>query len=146
MSLPMAVLILGSTGSGKTPLGEYIEQNGLNGIKCHHFDFGACLRRISGFGKGFGAWLGILSALDIDYQDPVPRQWQKRFDPNLPKDKQAKKQAVWEQAQALFPGVKVYKYAADAFAMLSLLMAEQVANTPVEVVELEDTSNQMELF
>ncbi len=53
MSLKKAIIILGSTGSGKTPLGEYLEKNGLNGRKCFHFDFGACLRHVVDFGKGF---------------------------------------------------------------------------------------------
>ncbi len=39
-----AVLLLGPTGSGKTPLGEYLERRGLWGTPCVHFDFGACLR------------------------------------------------------------------------------------------------------
>jgi len=39
-----AVLLLGPTGSGKTPLGELIERGGLWGAECLHFDFGANLR------------------------------------------------------------------------------------------------------
>jgi adenylate kinase family enzyme len=42
-----AILILGPTGSGKTPLGMYLEKRGLNGRKCEHFDFGSCLRRLA---------------------------------------------------------------------------------------------------
>ena len=41
-----AVLLLGPTGSGKTPLGEIIEQRGLCGTPCRHFDFGANLRDV----------------------------------------------------------------------------------------------------
>jgi adenylate kinase family enzyme len=40
-----AILLMGPTGSGKTPLGEYLEQHGLFGRRCAHFDFGARLRR-----------------------------------------------------------------------------------------------------
>lgn len=39
-----AVLLLGPTASGKTPLGEMIEREGFCGAPCHHFDFGAELR------------------------------------------------------------------------------------------------------
>jgi adenylate kinase family enzyme len=42
-----ALLLIGPTGSGKTPLGRYLEQNGLGGRKCFHFDFGESLRRIT---------------------------------------------------------------------------------------------------
>ena len=42
---PAAILLLGPTGSGKTPLGELIEAEGLGGRKCFHFDFGSRLRR-----------------------------------------------------------------------------------------------------
>ncbi|MBI5634489.1 MAG: nucleoside monophosphate kinase [Nitrospirae bacterium] len=42
-----AVLLIGPTGSGKTPLGSHIEQHGMSGRKCHHFDFGHELRSIA---------------------------------------------------------------------------------------------------
>jgi len=42
---PLAALLLGPTGSGKTPLGARSERNGLAGRACHHFDFGSMLRR-----------------------------------------------------------------------------------------------------
>ena len=41
-----AILVVGPTGAGKTPLGDYLEANGLWGKRCAHFDFGAQLRRI----------------------------------------------------------------------------------------------------
>ena len=41
-----AILILGPTGSGKTPLGNLLEKKGLNGRRCYHFDFGENLRAI----------------------------------------------------------------------------------------------------
>ena len=41
-----AILLLGPTGSGKSPLGEHIARNGLSGKKAHHLDFGAELRAI----------------------------------------------------------------------------------------------------
>jgi adenylate kinase family enzyme len=41
-----AVLLLGPTGAGKTPLGAMLEQRGLWGADCLHFDFGATLREI----------------------------------------------------------------------------------------------------
>ena len=42
-----AILLLGPTGAGKTPLGDWLEANGLCGRPCHHFDFGANLRAIA---------------------------------------------------------------------------------------------------
>jgi adenylate kinase family enzyme len=41
---PNAILLIGPTGSGKTPLGEFLEANGLNERRCAHFDFGSELR------------------------------------------------------------------------------------------------------
>jgi adenylate kinase family enzyme len=37
-------LILGPTGSGKTPLGELLEVRGIGGHEARHFDFGSRLR------------------------------------------------------------------------------------------------------
>lgn len=39
-----AVLLLGPTGVGKSPLGDAIARNGLFGRRCHHLDFGLELR------------------------------------------------------------------------------------------------------
>jgi adenylate kinase family enzyme len=48
-----AILLLGPTGSGKTPLGEYLESRGIAGARCVHFDFGVCLRSAAeGRGEG----------------------------------------------------------------------------------------------
>jgi adenylate kinase family enzyme len=47
-----ALLLVGPTGSGKTPLGGEIERRGLGGRKCVHFDFGATLRRIAASPEG----------------------------------------------------------------------------------------------
>jgi adenylate kinase len=39
-----ALLLIGPTGSGKSPLGDFIEEKGIWGRRCVHFDFGARLR------------------------------------------------------------------------------------------------------
>ena len=44
--LPPAVLLLGPTGAGKTPLGDLIARRGLWACRFVHFDFGENLRRI----------------------------------------------------------------------------------------------------
>ncbi len=43
-----ALLIIGPTGSGKTPLGRLLEAEGFRGRKCRHFDFGERLRAAAG--------------------------------------------------------------------------------------------------
>ncbi len=40
-----SLLLLGPTGAGKSPLGDWLEQRGLAGRPCAHFDFGRELRR-----------------------------------------------------------------------------------------------------
>jgi adenylate kinase len=49
-----ALLLIGPTGSGKTPLGKCIEDNGLTGRRCIHFDFGENLRRIKSLDDSTG--------------------------------------------------------------------------------------------
>ncbi|HXY61588.1 MAG TPA: nucleoside monophosphate kinase [Nitrospirota bacterium] len=39
-----AILLLGPTGVGKSPLGDTIARSGLFGRRCHHLDFGSELR------------------------------------------------------------------------------------------------------
>jgi adenylate kinase len=46
-----AILLLGPTGSGKTPLGDLLERRGFWDRGCHHFDFGANLRDIVARGR-----------------------------------------------------------------------------------------------
>lgn len=41
---PSAILLIGPTGSGKTPLGDLLERTGFLGRRCVHLDFGAILR------------------------------------------------------------------------------------------------------
>jgi adenylate kinase len=49
-----AILLLGPTGSGKSPLGDLISSRGFIGKRCHHLDFGSELRSISsGIGASF---------------------------------------------------------------------------------------------
>jgi adenylate kinase family enzyme len=43
-----SLLLLGPTGVGKSPLGDCIEQKGINGSRCLHFDFGHQLRLLGG--------------------------------------------------------------------------------------------------
>jgi adenylate kinase family enzyme len=42
-----AILLIGPTGAGKSPLGDHIERHGLAGRRCHHFDFGQQLRTLA---------------------------------------------------------------------------------------------------
>jgi adenylate kinase family enzyme len=49
-----AIVLIGPTGSGKTPLGRRLEARGLWGRRCRHFDFGARLRRIAASGDPTG--------------------------------------------------------------------------------------------
>ena len=47
MSKHNAILLIGPTGSGKTPLGGILESQGLRNRRCAHFDFGENLRQVN---------------------------------------------------------------------------------------------------
>lgn len=57
-----AVLMLGPTGSGKSPLGDFLEARGFLGRRAHHLDFGSELRSIV---SGVGSSLYTLSERDF---------------------------------------------------------------------------------
>lgn len=58
-----AVLLLGPTGVGKSPLGDALAQNGFLGRTCYHLDFGSELRgAVSG-----GARSGPYSKEELDF-------------------------------------------------------------------------------
>lgn len=46
-----AILLLGPTGAGKSPLGDLLQARGWQGWRCHHFDFGAQLRKVAAAGR-----------------------------------------------------------------------------------------------
>ncbi len=58
-----ALILLGPTGSGKTPLGQLLELRGLAGRCCVHFDFGENLRQaVAGDEPD-----AVLSRADLDF-------------------------------------------------------------------------------
>jgi adenylate kinase len=57
------LLLVGPTGVGKTPLGEYAEAHGFRGRRCTHFDFGASLRKVDAAGTP----VGTLKNTDVDF-------------------------------------------------------------------------------
>ncbi len=58
-----AIILLGPTGSGKTPLGELLEERGHHGARCVHFDFGARLRDVVTRAEPDA----VVSAADIEF-------------------------------------------------------------------------------
>lgn len=53
-----ALLLLGPTGAGKSPLGDAIERRGLLGRRVHHLDFGAELRTVTSGRQEAGMYNG----------------------------------------------------------------------------------------
>ena len=51
-----AIILLGPTASGKTPLGEFIASQGIDGRKYFHFDFGNELRALAALESGNGIY------------------------------------------------------------------------------------------
>ena len=69
MTAPLpALLLIGPTGVGKSPLGDLLEELGLGGRRCFHFDFGANLRGVADTGRlpSTGQAPGRLSTADTE--------------------------------------------------------------------------------
>ena len=65
------------------------------------------------FGANYGAWVGILSALNIGFTEVTPHKWQKHFG-TMPKEKKSRKHRLKELAQQMFPSTKPTLKTADA--------------------------------
>mgnify|MGYP000483513597 CR=1 FL=1 len=72
------------------------------------------------FGRNYGAWLGILSAMKVPYLAVRPQKWQKQID-GLPREKKARKNALKAYAAARYPHISVTLANADALAMLTII-------------------------
>ena len=68
------------------------------------------------FGRNFGQWEGILSALNIPYIYVQPKKWMESFQP-LSKEKKIRKKQLKERAMELHPDTKVTLVTADAILL-----------------------------
>ena len=71
------------------------------------------------FGRNVGVLIGIMMALHIKFEEIPPQTWQKHYQLQQPQEKQHWKNTLKEEAQRLFPDLKVTLKTAD-----SLLLAE----------------------
>jgi len=69
------------------------------------------------FGKHVGHLEMALFMLDIPCELVTPKKWQMVTSPN-PKDKALRKTHIWDQVNRWYPGLKCFKYAADAVGIL----------------------------
>ena len=72
------------------------------------------------FGKGYGIWLGILSALAIPYIEITPQRWQARMLTGLPRGPHTKTSAV-QRSKSLFPDLPIKKKADWGMADAALI-------------------------
>ena len=81
--------------------------------------------RTFNYGQGYGEILGILVAKGVELHEHRPQDWMKRVGA-WPKDKPERKTAIHDMMQKIYApqGVRVHKYAADAMALLHLMIGE----------------------
>jgi len=58
------------------------------------------------FGKGYGIWLGLLTAHAVSYQEVLPQRWQARMLAGLPRGPHTKRSAL-QRCQTLFPAINL---------------------------------------
>ena len=72
------------------------------------------------FGYNYGVWLGILSALHIQYKLVSPQKWIKYY--GVPKmEKKDRKNYLKQLAQQMYPDHKVTLYNADAILLANYI-------------------------
>lgn len=71
------------------------------------------------FACNYASWQMALIALNIPFTEVSPQSWMKRLG-ELPKDKKARKLAIKDRMQKLYPNLKVTLKNADALALLSV--------------------------
>ena len=72
------------------------------------------------FGYNYGVWLGILSALHIQYKLASPQKWMKYY--GVPKmEKKDRKNYLKQLAQQMYPDHKVTLYNADAILLANYI-------------------------
>jgi hypothetical protein len=70
------------------------------------------------FGKGYGIWLGILSALAIPFQEVHPLTWKKTMMADMGKEKDASRVKAMQLYPATAPGLNLKKHHGRADALL----------------------------
>jgi crossover junction endodeoxyribonuclease RuvC len=92
---------------------EKLDQNGFAIIEKVHSFKGQGVVSTFTFGKNYGTWLGILSALKIPHKEEAPQKWMKHFG-SMPKEKKDRKNHLKRLAQQRYPNEKITLNIADA--------------------------------
>tara|TARA_R110002110_G_scaffold147162_2_gene337569 strand:- start:836 stop:1273 length:438 start_codon:yes stop_codon:yes gene_type:complete len=87
--------------------------------KVHSFP-GQGVRSVWTFAENYGTWLGILSALHIQYSLVSPQKWMKYY--SVPKmERKDRKNYLKQLAQQMYPDHKVTLYNADAILLANYI-------------------------
>ncbi len=71
------------------------------------------------FSANYASWQMALIACDIPFEEVSPQSWMKKLG-GLPSDKKARKNAIKDKMQKLYPKLKVTLSNSDALALLSV--------------------------
>jgi Holliday junction resolvasome RuvABC endonuclease subunit len=73
--------------------------------------------------KNYGIIIGLLTALEVRIFEETPQSWIKKLPIQITHGKEnysKRKTEIWNYVQSIFPKMKIYKYQADAIALLSI--------------------------
>ena len=107
--------------------------NRVNNIICyienvHAFPTDARSRAFA-FGRNFGIWLGMLTALSLLYNKVTPSTWQKHFG-SFPKEKKDRKNRIKEIAKQTFPDTNKITLATSDAILIALYAKEEYYDNP----------------
>lgn len=118
LNIPECVLLLRSLSSGGSVMATIEKVNPMPSFGENGERRGMGVTSAFSFGKGYGIWLGILSALAIPFEEVHPLTWKKTIMADMGKEKDASRVKAMQLYPETAPNLALKKHHGRADALL----------------------------